>query len=340
MKLLDALRCQNHGRPPVWIMRQAGRYLPEYRKIREKYSFLEMTHSPQLAAEVTLLPIQRYEFDAAIIFSDILFISESLGYPFEFVEGVGPVLGTPIEPKDVESLSERRPLDFIEDAIRLVKSKLSVPLLGFSGAPFTIASYMIEGGSSRDLKKTKQWLFHDPASFETLMEVLTQAIIENLNRQIEAGADAVQIFESWASHLALPQLRRFSFPYLKKIVEGVRAPAILFGRGTAGYAGELAGLNPQGLGFDWSCDLAKVRRQVPKTIALQGNLDPQILFAPKKTIRVECRNILKSMEGDRGFIFNLGHGILPETPPENVHTLIDAIKSYSCETSSSPISSN
>jgi len=340
MKLLDALHSQNHGRPPVWIMRQAGRYLPEYRKIREKHSFLEMTHTPELAAKVTLQPIQRYELDAAIIFSDILFISESLGYPFEFIDGVGPVLNTPLLPKDIDNLQKQQPLDFIEEAIRLVKSQVSIPLLGFSGAPFTIASYMIEGGSSRDLKKTKQWLFHQPDNFKRLLEVLTDAIIENLNDQIDAGVDAVQIFESWASHLALPQLRQFSFPYLRKIVENVKAPTILFGRGTAGYIEELAKLHPGGLGLDWSCDLAHMRSLISSAIALQGNLDPQVLFAPEKTIRDECTKILKNMEGDPGFIFNLGHGILPDTPPENVHILIDTIKSFSCNKSSSLISSS
>lgn len=340
MKLLDALHCRNQGPPPVWIMRQAGRYLPEYRQIRKRHSFIEMTHQPELAAEVTLLPIHRYDLDAAIIFSDILFISEALGYPFDFVEGVGPVLSTPLLPKDIPHLEKQAPLDFIEEAIRIAKSNLSIPLLGFSGAPFTIASYMIEGGSSRDLKKTKQWLFHDPVSFHHLLEILTETIIQNLRRQIDAGIDAVQIFESWASHLALPQLREFSFPYLKRIMDAVCKPVILFGRATAGYVSELAKLNPSGLGLDWSCDLSHMRNSVPKTIALQGNLDPLVLFAPPKTIEDETNKILKSIEGDPGFIFNLGHGILPETPPENVHILIDTIRSFSCATSSSPISNS
>jgi len=340
MTFLNALHCRNKGRPPVWIMRQAGRYLPEYRELRSNYSFHEMTHRPELAAEVTLMPIQRYEFDAAIIFSDILVIPEALGFPFEFVDGVGPILGEPVTPQDVPHLKEQNSLQFVAEAIKLVKSKLSVPLLGFCGAPFTIASYMIEGGSSRDLKKTKQWLFQDPKSFHELLEILTESIIRHLKLQVEAGVDAVQLFESWAIHLGLSQLREFSFPYLQRIFREVDVPTLVFGRGTAAYVDELAELGPNGISVDWSCDISQIRKKIPQNVALQGNLDPHILYASPDTIRQECRKILASMENDPGFIFNLGHGILPDIPTESVKTLVETIKEFSCVKSSSPSLNN
>jgi len=321
-------------------MRQAGRYLPEYRALREKHSFIEMTHIPKLAAEVTLMPLQRFDLDAAIIFSDILFIAETFGYPFEFVEGVGPVLDYPLTPEDIPNLKEQTSLDFVGEAIQLVKQQSSIPLLGFSGAPFTIASYMIEGRSSRDLKRTKQWLLNAPDSFHELLDRLTQSIIKHLKLQIEAGANAVQLFESWASHLGLSQLREFSFPYLKKILDEMDVPTILFGRATAGYVDELVDLRPNAIGLDWSCDISHMRKKVPPTIALQGNLDPQILYAPQDTIRFECEKILSSMERDPAFIFNLGHGILPDIPPENVTVLIDTIKEFSCAKPLSPTSNS
>lgn len=336
MRYLDALNGNNQGRPPIWIMRQAGRYMPEYRALRAKHTFHEMTHSPELAAEITKLPIDRFGFDAAIIFSDILVISEALGRPFDFVDGVGPVLKNPVTPKTLGQLEKAASLNFVADAIAIAKESLDVPLIGFCGAPFTIASYMIEGGSSKDLKKTKQWMFSDPASFHDLLCILTDAITQHLKRQINAGCDALQVFETWSLQLGLSDLREFSFLYLKHIIHSVDAPITLFGRGTAGYIEELAALKPAALALDWSCDMTKIRKRVPKSIALQGNLDPHCLYAPPEKIAREARRLCEGMRHDPSFIFNLGHGILPDIPPENVHTLVETVKEFSCETLSSP----
>lgn len=331
MLLLDALYCRNHSRPPVWIMRQAGRYMPEYRQIRSQHSFYEMTHEPELAAEVTLLPLKAFSLDAAIIFSDILTIPEALGKSFTFHGGTGPVLEHPLNsPQDIDNLTTQKSLGFVAESIKLVKPRLSVPLFGFCGAPFTIASYLIEGRSSRDLKKTKQWMLRDPDSFHRLLKILTKAIIDHLKLQAEAGADALQIFESWAIHLGYSQLQEFCFPYLKQILSALETPTILFGRGTAGAIEDLAALKPRGIGLDWSCDISQMRKIVPDTIALQGNLDPQVLYASHDTIRRECRKILLSMEGDPGFIFNLGHGILPDIPTDAVKVLVETVKEFKC----------
>ncbi|NGX57692.1 MAG: Uroporphyrinogen decarboxylase [Chlamydiae bacterium] len=337
MLFLDAIHCQNHSRPPVWIMRQAGRYMPEYRQIRSQYNFQEMIHKPELAAEVTLLPIHAFDMDAAIIFSDILTIPESLGRPFQFKEGIGPVLENPLtSPQDLDSLTPTTSLDFVAEAIKLVKPQISVPLIGFCGAPFTVASYLIEGGSSRDLKKTKQWLLRDPASFHQLLDILTQATIKHLQLQISAGADVVQIFESWANHLGYSQLQEFCFPYINRIISQVDAPVIFFGRGTVGVLEDLIQLKPHAIGLDWACDITQIRKNVPTNIALQGNLDPQVLYAPHDTIRRECQRILSGMEGDPGFIFNLGHGILPDISPDAVKVLVETVKEFQCAHESSP----
>ncbi len=318
---LDALHCRNHGRPPVWIMRQAGRYMPEYRALRKKFSFKEMIRRPEIAAEVTMMPIEQFGMDAAIIFSDILTIPDALGCPFDFHEGVGPVFEKPLTPSDVAGLSVVNSLDFVGEAIRLVKPLLAVPLLGFCGAPFTVASYMAGG-----IKQVKKWIFQDPESFHKLLDLITSVSIEYLKMQTEAGVDAFQIFESWANALALPQLREFSFPYIHRIIEAADIPVILFGKGTAGFIPDLVDLRPQAISFDWSCDLAGVRQQVPETIALQGNLDPHVLYGSADVIRSECQKLLEKMRRDRGFIFNLGHGILPDMSPDAVKVLVETVK--------------
>lgn len=329
--LLKALQGKNRGRPPVWLMRQAGRYLPQFRAMREKYGFLEMCHQPELAVETTLLPIRLLGFDAAILFSDILVIAEALGVGLRFEKDLGPVIERPLnQASDVHSLPRidvDEKLGYVADAIRLLRSQLNVPLIGFCGAPFTLASYLIEGGSSRDLKKTKRWMLADPKSFHQLLQLLSDASIAYLKMQINAGAQAIQIFDSWASSLAHEQFREFSLHYLKEMVKALDIPAILFCRGSSVFAAQLAEANPAAISVDWNADLSDIRRQLPN-IALQGNLDPDILHAPRNVVEREVKRLLHSMRGDPGYIFNLGHGITPEVPVDNVKVLIETVKSY------------
>lgn len=331
--LLQALKCRNQERAPVWLMRQAGRYMPEYRSLRKKHSFLEMCHHPELIAEVTMLPIRSFGMDAAILFSDILVIPEALQVGLRFDDGVGPIIEHPLNtPADVEALPAvdmREALNYVAQGIDLLRPQLDVPLLGFCGAPFTIASYMIEGKSSRDLRKTKQWMLRDPASFHQLLDRLADDAIEYLHMQVDAGVQAVQVFDSWAGVLAPGHFREFSLAYLEKIVRNLesRVPVILFCRGSSIYAPDLAQIKPSAISLDWHCNLGAVRNTLPKGIALQGNLDPDILYAPLPVIRREVNKLLKVMRGDQGYIFNLGHGITPDVPTEAVRELVDCVKS-------------
>lgn len=331
--LINALRGQNTQGPPVWLMRQAGRYMPEYRAIREKHSFLEMCHHPEIAAEVTQLPIRCFGFDAAILFSDILVISEALGIPIRFEDGVGPIIEHPITSNaDIVSLQIREVpsiLGYVSEAIQLVKPQISVPLIGFSGAPFTVASYLIEGKSSHDLKKTKRWLFQNPESLHQLLEIITTCTIDYLKMQIASGVDAIQIFDSWACFLGPESFRSFSYFYLKRILDALKEykiPIILFCRGSAAFLPQLVELHPSGISIDWSCDLSHIRKSIPSSIAIQGNLDPFILYSTKSTVRKEVSKLLTCMQGDPAYIFNLGHGIFPDTPVEAVKTLVETIK--------------
>jgi uroporphyrinogen decarboxylase len=329
---LDALEGKNLKRPPLWLMRQAGRYLPEYRAMRQKHSFLEMCHNPELIAEVTSMPLRRYDFDAAIIFSDILTIPEALGVGLRFDEGVGPIIERPLRnATDVQNLPDvdmRDQLDYVARGIKLLRPTLKVPLLGFCGAPFTLASYMIEGGSSRDLHLTKRWMLQDPASFHKLLDKLTHDVISSLTMQIEAGVDAVQLFDSWANVLGPQHFQEFSLKYIDKIIQAIKpkSPIIVFCKGSSVFAPMLATCNPSAISVDWNTDMLSARKSVPSTIALQGNLDPDCLFAPIPTLKKEVKSLLNKMKGDKGYIFNLGHGILPETPLDAVQALVDCIR--------------
>lgn len=331
--LLNALRGCNKSRPPIWVMRQAGRYMPEYRQMRAKHSFIEMCHQPELVAEITQMPLRTFGFDAAILFSDILVIAEAFGVGLRFEDGVGPIIERPLHSNaDVVKLPApdiAKALCFVPEAIRLVRPQLNVPLLGFCGAPFTVASYMIEGGSSRDLKKTKQWMLRNPESFHSLLKKIADCTIEYLNLQIDAGVDAIQIFDSWAHFLSNTQFREFSLAYFAKIMHGVKnrqIPFILFCRGSAAFAPILAKIAPAGISLDWNVDIVQMRARIPSTIALQGNLDPDILYADKHKIRKEVNHLLNGMQGDQAYIFNLGHGIHPDTPVDAVKTLVDCVK--------------
>lgn len=331
-RLLQALACRNTSRPPVWLMRQAGRHLASYRALRQKYAFLEMCHEPDLIAEVTLLPIQAYGVDAAILFSDILVVAEALQVGLRFEDKLGPIIERPLrQAVDVEKLPEPRDLSslaFVGKGIERVKPQLSVPLIGFCGAPFTVASYLIEGKTSRDFKETKQWMLKDPESFHALLRKIADWSIAYLNLQIEAGVDALQIFDSWAHTLADRQFREFSLAYLEFILKGLKRPipVILFCRGSSVFAPQLAAVRPAAIGLDWNCRLAQMRGEIPLSIALQGNLDPAILYAPLNKIREEVKHLISEMQGDPGFIFNLGHGLPPDVSEEAVRTLIDCVK--------------
>lgn len=330
--LLDALHCRNQGRAPVWLMRQAGRYMSEYRALRTKHSFLEMCHNPELIAEVTQLPIHAFGMDAAILFSDILVIPEALHVGLRFDDGIGPVIERPLnESADVDALpmiDMRDALEYVAKGIQLLRPQLKVPLIGFCGAPFTVASYMIEGKSSRDLRKTKQWMLRDPVSFHKLLDRLADHSIDYLEMQIEAGVQAVQIFDSWAGVLGHVQFREFSLAYLEKIVRRIKpkVPVILFCRGSSVFAPQLAEIAPSAISLDWNCDLAEMRRRIPSSIAFQGNLDPDILYAPLPLLRKEVTHLLKIMHGDPGYIFNLGHGVTPEVPVDAVKVLVECVK--------------
>jgi len=332
---LRALRCDNRSRPPVWIMRQAGRYMPAYRAIRNKYSFLEMVHTPDLAAEITLLPIQTFGMDAAILFSDILVVVEALGVGLQFKDSLGPIIERPIQTSSqIDALSHIEAEDKfcdIAQAIRLIRPQLKVPLIGFCGGPFTVASYMIEGGSGRDLLKTKQWMMRDPSSFHHLLRHLTRCSIDYLKLQIKAGVQAIQIFDSWANALGYYQFKEFCLDYLKQIVQELRetkVPIILFCRGSSVFAKDLAAIGPQALSIDWNGDLSHIRSYISPEIALQGNLDPDVLYAPLATVKYETERLLHSMRGNPGYIFNLGHGIKPDTSPDAVKTLVETIKNF------------
>lgn len=335
-RLIDALHCRNHGRPPIWLMRQAGRYMPEYRVLRERHAFLEMCHSPELIAEVTLQPVHTLGVDAAILFSDILVVPEALQVGLRFDEGKGPIIERPLtNPQDIDKLPKvemGEALHYVAEGINYLKSTLNVPLIGFCGAPFTLASYMIEGGTSREMRKTKQWMLRDPQSFHQLLDLLAEASIDYLNMQIEAGVDAVQIFDSWAGVLAYEQFCDYSLAYAKKIIAKIKpkVPVILYCRGASVFAGAMAGAAPSAVSVDWNARLADVRSVVPQSIALQGNLDPDILYAPHDKIREEATMLLNSMKGDPGYIFNLGHGITPEVSVDAVRVLVDTVKTYKC----------
>ena len=327
MKLLAALKGENRGRPPLWLMRQAGRYLPEYRKLREKYDFLTLCRTPELIYEVTMQPIERFGFDASIVFSDILLIPDRFGLNLRFEEARGPLFEKTIQtPNDIEQLPSPEPLSFVAEGIRLLKKTLPCPLIGFAGAPFTTASYMIEGGSSPTLRLTKKWLFHHPTAFHTLLRKLTAATLSHLQLQIEAGVDAIQLFDSWAGCLAHAQFKEFCLDYLHEIQAALppHIPLIYFCKGQFPFT-HLS--TPLSIGS--SLPLSFVRKHV--SVPLQGNLDPEILLAPREKVVQETKKLLNEFGHDPGWIFNLGHGILPETPLENVYGLVETIAAGTAE---------
>jgi len=322
---------------PIWLMRQAGRYMKEYRALRKKFSFLEMCKNPQLAAEVTLQPLRKLQVDAAIIFSDILIPLEPMGVKFDFAKGEGPVFYRPVrDEKDVERLKVIEPeeeIPFLMEAIRIVRKELEgkTPLIGFSGAPFTLASYIIEGGHSQNYLNTKRMMYQAPLTWDLLMKKISEVLIRYLNAQVRAGAQALQLFDSWVGCLSPADYEEFVLPYLRKIFRGLdkAVPVIHFGTSTSALLPLMKKAGGDVIGLDWRVNLQEAWLRLGHDVAIQGNLDPAILFGPIHLIRKEVKRILRQAEGRPGHIFNLGHGILPETPVENVVALVDMVHEYS-----------
>ena len=325
-------------RTPVWMMRQAGRYLPEYRAVRAKSDFLTMCKTPELAAEVTIQPVEILDVDAAIIFSDILVVPEAMGMHLEMVESKGPRFPSPVRtPDDVAALKvpdPERSLRYVLDAIERTKRALGgrVPLIGFAGSPWTLAAYMVEGGGSKDFRHVKTMMLDAPELLVALLEKISQAVGLHLEAQLAAGADAVQIFDSWGGVLTPDLYRRFSLDYLFKVVSSMRrdgAPAIVFSKGANHALREIAEIGAEVVSIDWTADMAEARNAVGGRVALQGNLDPSALYASPEAIRKEVRSILRKYGKGSGHIFNLGHGISPDVPVDHAKALIRAVQEES-----------
>jgi uroporphyrinogen decarboxylase len=315
-------------------MRQAGRYMPEYRAVREKLGFLELCKRPDAAAEVTVTAVGVLGVDAAIIFADILLVLEPLGIPIEFTAGDGPVIKTPIATAaDVDRLTPVAPgaLDYVAESVRRARAALKVPLIGFAGAPFTLASYLIEGGGSRTFLRTKRFMLADPGAWHALMERLATAVRDYLNLQIAAGAEAVQLFDSWIGALAPADYRAFVLPHMRALIAGIApgVPVIHFGTDTAGLLECQRAAGGDVIGFDWRVDLDAAWARVGHDVAVQGNLDPTALFAPIPELRRRVQAILGQAAGRPGHVFNLGHGILPETPVAHARALVEMVHELS-----------
>jgi uroporphyrinogen decarboxylase len=335
---LRACKRQNVERTPIWMMRQAGRFLPEYRAVREKADFLTMCKTPELAAEVTIQPVDLISVDAAIIFSDILVIPEAMGMTLEMEEGLGPVFPNPIRNEnDLSNLKKIDPakdLKYVMEAVSLTKSLLNnrVPLIGFSGSPWTLLTYMVEGRSSKNHSVVKQLIYENPKLAHRILDKLASAAAEYLSAKIEAGADAVQIFDTWGGLLAQDAFAEFSLNYIQKIVSSIKRkdePVIIFSKGVHHSLDKLANSGADVVGLDWTMDIGDVRNKIGDKVALQGNLDPNILLAGEGVIKKEAAKVLQSFGSGNGHIFNLGHGILPTVPPENAKALIDFVKEES-----------
>lgn len=338
--ILDAIKGKPVPRTPIWIMRQAGRYLPQYRKLRGKVTLLEAFHSPEIAAELTLQPIELLGVDAAIIYSDILLIPEALGMSLDYIPGKGPVFEDPLHAEpNIKRLSLtsdfEEKLEFVSESIKNVKAELndSKPLIGFTGSPWTLAVYMIEGESSKSFVNAKTFIYKEPDLFKELMELLTEAVTRSLELQIKAGADVVQLFDSWAGLLNPEQFADISLASMKEVIKNLNSavPVILFAKGAAHSMDELADSGADCLGVDWGSSLTESRKIVGDRVALQGNLDPVVLLADPETVREETLKVLEAYGEGSGHIYNLGHGILPETPVENVKILIETVKTESAK---------
>ncbi|WP_062267230.1 uroporphyrinogen decarboxylase [Endozoicomonas arenosclerae] len=344
-RFLKALLKEPVDVTPVWMMRQAGRYLPEYRELRSKAGdFMSLCMNPELACEVTIQPLERFDLDAAILFSDILTIPDAMGLGLYFETGEGPRFKKPVRTAaDVEALAVPDPekdLGYVMDAVRTIRSELNgrVPLIGFSGSPWTLATYMVEGGSSKDFRRIKAMMFDQPEVLSQLLDVLADSVTEYLNAQIKAGAQAVQIFDTWGGALSPECYKAFSLKYMEKIVSGLirehqgrKVPVILFTKNGGQWLESMAATGTDALGLDWTTDISDARRRVGDKVALQGNMDPSVLYASPEIIRAEVAKILSSFGPGEGHVFNLGHGIHQFVEPDRAKVFVDAVHELSAQ---------
>lgn len=342
-RFLKALMKQPVDCTPVWMMRQAGRYLPEYRASRTRAGdFMGLCMNPELACEVTLQPLERYPLDAAILFSDILTIPDALGLGLYFETGEGPKFKKTVRTQeDINSLRRIKAVDdlsYVMNAVKTIRRELNgrVPLIGFSGSPWTLATYMVEGGSSKDFRAAKTMAYDQPELMHQLLDILSDNIIDYLNEQIRSGAQAVQIFDTWGGALSAHAYRQFSLKYMDKIVKGLirendgrKVPVILFTKNGGLWLESIADTGCDALGLDWTISIADARQRVGERVALQGNMDPAMLYASPKAIREEVARILAEYGQGTGHVFNLGHGITPEVSPENAGVFIEAVHELS-----------
>ena len=340
---LKTLLKQPVDRTPVWMMRQAGRYLPEYREVRAKAgSFLDLCTNPELACEVTLQPLERFDFDAAILFSDILTIPDAMGLGLYFSEGEGPKFKNPIRTEsDIKKLPITDPgaeLRYVTDAVSLIRKNLQgrVPLIGFSGSPWTLATYMVEGSSSKSFHKVKGLMYESPALMHQMLDKIAQSVALYLNAQIQAGAQAVMVFDTWGGVLSTEDYNEFSLNYAKQVrsllntnSEGQEVPTIFFTKGGGLWLEDMADAGYSALGLDWQTDIGKARMRVGNKVALQGNMDPISLYAEPEKIRQKVKTILQKYGSGSGHVFNLGHGILPDVNPDHVKAMVDAVHEFS-----------
>ena len=333
---LKACRREPVPRTPVWFMRQAGRYMKEYRDLRARHSILELCHTPELAATITIQAVQKLGVDAAIIFSDLLLPAQAMGMPLAFVEGEGPALSGPLRTEEaVRSLRDVSDgeLSYVAEAIQMVCQELNgkVPVIGFAGAPFTLASYMIEGGPSRDFAETKGMMYRQPELWRELMDKLVKVLSDYLHSQAAGGAGALQLFDSWVGCLSPGDYRRYVLPYSRRLIENlssVKVPLIHFGTGTAALLELMRQAGGDVIGLDWRVELGDAWRRLGYDVAVQGNLDPVVLLGPLETIREHVEHVLQSSQFRPGHIFNLGHGILPATPVEHVQAVVEMVHNF------------
>lgn len=346
MRFINALKRLPTDKTPVWLMRQAGRYLPEYREVRAKAgSFMNLCKNPELACTVTMQPLARFDLDAAILFSDILTIPDAMGLGLSFGEGEGPRFAKPVrDAKAVEQLPIPDPeqdLRYVIDAVRLIRHELNgkVPLIGFAGSPWTVATYMVEGGSSKNFSIIKKMMYSDPALLKQLLDKIAQATALYLNAQIAAGVQAVQLFDTWGGVLTEVCYKEFSLHYMSQVlqqlnrtVDGETIPVIFFTKGGGQWLETIAASGCDAVGIDWMTDIGVARKRIGNKVAIQGNLDPSVLYAKPEQIRQQVKTICEAYRdvgnSDTGHIFNLGHGIHPDTPIESVHAMIEAVKEF------------
>ncbi len=342
-RFLRALLRQPVDQTPIWIMRQAGRYLPEYRATREKAGdFVTLCKTPDLACEVTLQPLERFPLDAAILFSDILTIPDAMGLGLTLNEGIGPRFDRPVRtPEDIHAIGIPDPeddLDYVMSAVRLIRKELDgrVPLIGFAGSPWTLATYMVEGGSSKEYRLTKSLMYQSPELMHELLDKVAESVTHYLNAQIKNGAQAVMVFDSWGGTLTTRDYQEFSLRYMKKIVDGLqrehdgaRIPVTLFTKGGGQWLELIADSGCDAIGVDWTCDIGNARQRVGDRVALQGNMEPSMLYASPERIRQEAEWILNDFGAHPGHVFNLGHGVTPQVNPEHVGALVAAVHEIS-----------